>query len=49
MDLALAVDVGGTKIAAGLVTAEGELVTSAASATPGGADGERLFSILVDL
>jgi glucokinase len=49
VDLALAVDVGGTKMAAGLVTAEGELVASAASPTPRDADGERLFSILVDL
>ncbi len=49
MDVALAIDVGGTKMAAGLVTAEGELVASAASPTPRHADAERLFSLLVDL
>jgi glucokinase len=47
--LALAVDVGGTKMAAGLVTAEGELVTSATSPTPGEADAEALFSVVLAL
>jgi glucokinase len=47
--LALAVDVGGTKMAAGLVTAEGELVASAASPTPREADAETLFAVLVDV
>ncbi|HEV3351623.1 MAG TPA: ROK family protein [Acidimicrobiales bacterium] len=49
MDLALGVDVGGTKMAAGLVTAEGELVTSATSPTPRHADAETLFSVLLAL
>ncbi|MBV8386430.1 MAG: ROK family protein [Acidimicrobiia bacterium] len=47
MDLALAVDVGGTKMAAGLVSAEGELVASAVSPTPRDADAETLFSVLL--
>lgn len=49
MDLALAVDVGGTKMAAGLVSAEGELVASATSPTPRGADAETLFSVVLAL
>ncbi|MCU1448997.1 MAG: hypothetical protein JWP02_1167, partial [Acidimicrobiales bacterium] len=49
MKLALAVDVGGTKLAAGLVTADGDLVTSATSPTPRVEDPETLFSVLVDL
>jgi glucokinase len=49
VDLALAVDVGGTKMAAGLVTAEGELVTSATSPTPREADAENLFSVVLAL
>jgi glucokinase len=47
--LALAVDVGGTKMAAGLVSDEGELIASASSPTPREADAETLFSILVDV
>ncbi|MBV8559123.1 MAG: ROK family protein [Acidimicrobiia bacterium] len=49
MDVALAVDVGGTKIAVGLVTAEGELVASASSPTPPDADAEALFSVVLAL
>jgi len=49
VDVALAVDVGGTKMAAGLVTAEGELVASASSPTPPGADADALFSVLLAL
>lgn len=49
MDVALAIDVGGTKMAAGLVTAEGELVTSAASPTPPAADGDTLLSVVLAL
>src|SRR5438093_9787971 len=49
MKVALAVDVGGTKMAAGLVTADGELVTTASSATPAGDDAEALFSRLLAL
>ena len=55
--MALAIDVGGTKLAAGLVTADGELVARATAptvhgvaATPAGdGDGERLFSVLLAL
>ena len=50
IDVALAIDVGGTKLAAGLVTADGELVARANAPTAGaGGDGERLFSILLAL
>jgi glucokinase len=49
VDLALAVDVGGTKMAAGLVTAEGDLVASATSPTPRAADAEKLFSVVLAL
>jgi glucokinase len=42
---ALAVDIGGTKMAAGLVTDEGEVVTSA-TAPSRADDGEGLFSVL---
>lgn len=50
--MALAIDIGGTKLAAGLVTAEGELVAQARVLTgvarqEGGA--ERLFSVLLAL
>jgi glucokinase len=38
-DLALAVDIGGTKMAAGLVTSEGSLVERAMVPTPGSATG----------
>src|SRR5438477_4610445 len=47
--LALAVDVGGTKMAAGLVTDEGNVVTSAVSPTPAGDDPEALFSVVLAL
>jgi glucokinase len=43
------VDVGGTKLAAGLVSEDGDLVTSATSPTPKGTDGEALFAVLLDL
>jgi len=49
VQLALAVDVGGTKLAAGLVTAEGDLVTSASSPTPRDVDAESLFSVVLAL
>src|SRR5688500_12819492 len=45
-DLALAVDVGGTKLAAGLVTADGELVARAQAPTPRTNDAEALFAAL---
>ena len=45
--LALAVDIGGTKVAAGLVTGEGEVVTRATVPTPPGDDPELLFSTVL--
>ncbi|MGI8809634.1 MAG: ROK family protein [Acidimicrobiales bacterium] len=48
MDLALAVDIGGTKLAAGLVTDDGEVVTTA-TAPSRADDGEALFSVLLAL
>jgi glucokinase len=48
MDVALAVDIGGTKLAAGLVTSDGKVVASA-SAPSRVDDGERLFSVLLAL
>ena len=51
MDVALAVDIGGTKVAAGLVTAEGEVVARATVLTPASADRdpEPLFSTVLAL
>jgi len=45
-DYALAVDVGGTKIAAGLVDPDGRLVHSARRPTPDDGDGERVWAVL---
>jgi glucokinase len=45
----LAVDVGGTKLAAGLVAADGELRTSVRAATPQTADGDDIFRVLLGL
>jgi glucokinase len=42
----LAVDIGGTKIAAGVVTDDGSLISRARAATVGHADGEQLFTAL---
>ncbi len=49
MALCLAVDVGGTKLAAGLVDDGGQLVAGEQVATPGGGDAESVFSALVEL
>ncbi|MDQ3979402.1 MAG: ROK family protein [Actinomycetota bacterium] len=49
MDVALAFDVGGTKMAAGLVTAEGDLVADASASTPTTDDPEKLFAVLLAL
>ena len=49
MQVSLAVDVGGTKMAAGLVDADGELVASAAAPTPATDDAEALFAVLAAL
>jgi glucokinase len=48
VDTALAVDIGGTKMAAGLVTGSGEVVASAAAPSRA-ADAEGLFSVLLAL
>ncbi len=47
VEVVLAVDIGGTKIAAGLVDEEGEVVTSARAPTPATDDAEALFSVLL--
>jgi glucokinase len=44
--VALAVDVGGTKLAAGLVDTAGRLLTQAVAPTPAGTDAEALFDCL---
>ncbi|MDQ4068951.1 MAG: ROK family protein [Actinomycetota bacterium] len=48
MDHALAIDIGGTKLAAGLVTSDGEVVASA-TAPSRADDAEALFSVLLAL
>jgi glucokinase len=48
VDSLLAVDVGGTKIAAGVVTAEGDLVARAARPTPSGGTPEAVFAALLE-
>ncbi len=45
----LAIDIGGTKLAAGLVTRDGELLGARRVPTPSTADGEELFAALVGL
>src|SRR6476646_6112760 len=47
MEVVLALDIGGTKLAAGLVTPEGELVASASTATPVTEDPEVLLAALL--
>ena len=49
IEVALAIDVGGTKLAAGLVTAAGDLVTSATAPTPDDTDADSLFGVVLDL
>jgi glucokinase len=48
-EMVLALDVGGTKLAAGLVDAQGRLVARQQVATPPGTDGEALFAVVADL
>ncbi|MGH9265091.1 MAG: ROK family protein [Acidimicrobiales bacterium] len=48
MDTALAVDIGGTKMAAGLVTSDGEVIASA-TAPSRADDAQALFSVLLAL
>jgi glucokinase len=47
--VALGVDIGGTKLAAGRVSEEGELLDRASRPTPGDVDAEALFSALLEL
>jgi glucokinase len=49
MKVALAVDIGGTKLAAGLVTLDGGLVASATAPTAATGDGDALFDIVLAL
>jgi glucokinase len=49
VDLSLAVDIGGTKLAAGLVGADGTVVTSAVVPTPHAADAGVLFAAISTL
>jgi len=48
VDSVLAVDVGGTKMAAGIVSADGDLLARSARPTPKGDDAEAVFVALVD-
>jgi len=48
VDSVLAVDVGGTKMAAGIVSADGDLLARSARPTPKGDDAEPVFVALVD-
>ena len=47
--IALALDIGGTKLAAGIVTGAGDLVVSQNAPTASAEDGEALFARLCDL
>ncbi len=49
MDLCLAIDIGGTKLAAGLVTVDGDLLGARRAPTPRTDDGDELFAALVGL
>jgi glucokinase len=49
MERALAVDIGGTKLAAGRVDAEGRLLERRSVPTPGGTDPEALWTTLAEL
>ena len=48
-DLVLAIDIGGTKLAGGLVTDAGEITARAKADTPRGRDGEAMFRALVQV
>ncbi|HEY5025825.1 MAG TPA: ROK family protein [Acidimicrobiales bacterium] len=49
MDRCLAIDIGGTKLAAGLVTRTGDLVAAHRAPTPHTDDAEELFAVLAGL
>ena len=48
-DVVLAIDVGGTKIAAGVVTGDGELLSMAKAPTAGATDAEGLWQVVVSV
>jgi glucokinase len=48
-DLVLAIDIGGTKMAAGLVDGDGALIERRSAPTPAAADAESLFAVLAEL
>lgn len=48
MRTVLAVDVGGTKVAAGIVDADGQLLARSMRPTPAGGDGEGVFAAVLD-
>jgi glucokinase len=48
-DRVLAIDIGGTKLAAGLIDDEGRITARQQRPTPEGTDGEALFSALAEL
>ena len=48
MDTVLAVDVGGTKMAAGIVTTDGDLLARSARPTPTSDDGAEVFAALLE-
>lgn len=48
MESVLAVDIGGTKVAAGVVALDGHLVRRAARPTPDGADAEAVMAAVLD-
>jgi glucokinase len=49
VDACLAIDIGGTKLAAGIVASDGELLFHQSVPTPRGTDSEALFSVLAGL
>ncbi len=49
MDLCLAIDIGGTKLAVGLVSGAGDLLGARRAPTPHGDDADALFAALVTL
>jgi glucokinase len=49
VEVALAIDIGGTKLATGLVTPAGELVASATAPTPATGDADAVFDVVLAL
>src|SRR5713226_1789888 len=47
--VAIAIDIGGTKLAAGLVDAEGSVLSGATAATPTTSESEELFGLVAGL